>query len=62
MEQPHPLPERIASTAPKLRCPSCGQYESRVVRTLEDPAGHCVPRQRECLWCGYRYKTREILA
>lgn len=44
-------------TTPKIPCPKCGEYESRVTNTRPSPTG--VYRRRECLQCGHRYSTEE---
>ena len=46
-------------TTPKLACPYCGGYASRVtdVRPL---ATEGVWRRRQCLTCQRRYSTREF--
>ena len=42
-----------------LRCPFCGQIESKVLdsRTVED--GSSIRRRRECISCGRRFTTHE---
>jgi transcriptional repressor NrdR len=42
-----------------LRCPSCGEHETRVIdsRELEDAA--TIRRRRECSACGGRFTTYE---
>ena len=54
------------SPTPKIACPSCGEYLSRVKDSRPSPpldpiAG--VIRRRECLnqECRDRYRTKEIL-
>lgn len=52
---------RPASTeTPKLRCPHCGAYRSRVVdsrvRGTDEPS---IRRTRVCLACSRRYGTAE---
>lgn len=41
-----------------MDCPNCGE-KSKVYKTL--PKGQTVYRYHECLDCGLRYRTREIL-
>lgn len=44
---------------PKLRCPACGEYESRIVRAEPDAAGVSYYRERRCELCGFIYQTEE---
>lgn len=41
-----------------MRCSSCGQ-DTKVIDSREAPAG--TRRRRECLACGARFTTREVL-
>lgn len=50
-----------SSDTPKLRCPACGEYLSRVtntrvIGTASDPT---IYRRRECGQCGARFSTHE---
>lgn len=47
-------------TQPKLRCPACGEYGSRVVDSRPSLTGG-VYRRRECLTCFQRYSTEESI-
>lgn len=50
-------------TIPKIACPHCGEYDSRVTDTRAasvDDEG-LVIRRRKCLACGRRFKTYEAL-
>jgi transcriptional regulator NrdR family protein len=42
-----------------MKCPTCGAGDHRVLRT--DAANGRVRRTRECLTCGKRWHTLEIL-
>lgn len=53
---------RLARAVPKLKCQQCGEFASKVIRDMADDAGDCYARIRECLWCGYRYRTEERIA
>ena len=41
-----------------MRCPYCGEADSKVVDTNHDARGG-VRRRRECLKCGQRFSTYE---
>jgi len=56
------MPDRLLRAAPKLACPSCGEAESRTVRSSTTEAGDSIRRVRACLWCGRRYSTEERIA
>ena len=45
----------------KLPCPSCGASESRVVASRPRLRLEAIVRRRECLACGGRFTTYEIL-
>ena len=44
-----------------LECPKCHRTSSRVVDSRGNTLGY-IRRRRECLYCRYRYSTREVLA
>lgn len=44
-------------TQPKVACPFCGDYRSKVKNTR--PSADGVYRRRECLACHRRYSTEE---
>ncbi len=44
-----------------MRCPSCGQTESKVVDSRPSEDGSTIRRRRECLDCGRRFTTYERL-
>ena len=43
-----------------MKCPNCGHLESKVIdsRPTENSS---IRRRRECLECGYRFTTYEII-
>ena len=45
----------------KMRCPSCGFEESKVVDSRPSDDAATIRRRRECLKCGYRFTTYERL-
>ena len=42
-----------------MRCPFCGDEDSRVVDSRESESGDAIRRRRECGYCGRRYTTYE---
>ncbi len=44
-----------------MRCPSCGNPESKVVDSRPSEDGAAIRRRRECLGCGHRFTTYERL-
>lgn len=44
-----------------MKCPSCGNDESRVVDSRPYMDNQEIKRRRECLRCGYRFSTYERL-
>ena len=40
-----------------MRCPSCGNPESKVVDSRPSEDGTAIRRRRECLECGRRFTT-----
>jgi len=44
-----------------MKCPQCGFPESKVTNSREANAGEEVRRRRECLSCGARFTTREVV-
>ena len=42
-----------------MRCPECGDEESKVIDSR--PTENKVRRRRECIRCGYRFTTYEII-
>lgn len=42
-----------------MRCPSCGQTETRVVDSRDQDEGATIRRRRECTACGTRFTTFE---
>lgn len=46
---------------PKFPCPRCGDYLSKVTNVRPLSSGDGLGRRRQCLACGKRYNTREIL-
>lgn len=44
-----------------MRCPYCGQVESKVVDSRPAEDGTSIRRRRECLSCGKRFTTYETV-
>ncbi len=44
-----------------MKCPYCGYSESRVVDSRPTDKGERIRRRRECLKCGKRFTTYEII-
>ncbi len=44
-----------------MRCPTCGDLESKVVDSRPSEDGIAIRRRRECLECGRRFTTYERL-
>ncbi len=45
-----------------MRCPTCGETESKVVDSRPSDDDSSIRRRRECLSCGARFTTYERLA
>jgi transcriptional repressor NrdR len=44
-----------------MLCPFCGHLESKVVNSRQAPKGDSIRRRRECLKCGHRFTTFEVV-
>ncbi|MBO4452934.1 MAG: transcriptional repressor NrdR [Clostridia bacterium] len=44
-----------------MKCPSCGQLESKVIDSRPSTDGKSIRRRRECLECGKRFTTYETI-
>ena len=44
-----------------MRCPKCTSIEDKVIDSRISKDGSSIRRRRECLECGYRYSTTEML-
>ena len=44
-----------------MKCPYCGDQESKVVDSRHSDDGLSIRRRRECAWCLRRYTTYEIV-
>jgi len=44
-----------------MRCPKCTSIEDRVIDSRISKEGTTIRRRRECLECGHRYSTTEML-
>ena len=42
-----------------MKCPSCGNLESKVIDSRPSQDGRSIRRRRECLECGKRFTTHE---
>lgn len=53
------MPKRKGTTA--MKCPFCGDQESKVVDSRHSDDGLSIRRRRECLACQRRFTTYEIV-
>ncbi len=44
-----------------MLCPFCAHLESKVVNSRQSPKGDSIRRRRECLKCGHRFTTFEVI-
>ena len=44
-----------------MKCPYCGYIESRVIDSRPTDEGERIRRRRECLKCGKRFTTYEVI-
>lgn len=44
-----------------MRCPKCTSIEDKVIDSRISREGSTIRRRRECLECGHRYSTTEML-
>ena len=44
-----------------MKCPYCGYTESRVIDSRPTDEGERIRRRRECLQCGKRFTTYEVI-
>ncbi len=44
-----------------MRCPFCGEQESKVVDSRRSEDGLSIRRRRECAGCGHRFNTYEMV-
>ncbi len=44
-----------------MRCPKCTSIEDKVIDSRISREGSTIRRRRECLECGYRYSTTELV-
>ena len=44
-----------------MQCPYCGEMESKVIDSRPTEDGEKIRRRRECLGCGKRFTTYEIM-
>ncbi|AXA37323.1 MAG: transcriptional repressor NrdR [Candidatus Hydrogenedentota bacterium] len=44
-----------------MLCPFCGHTESKVVNSRQSTRGDSIRRRRECLQCGHRFTTFEVI-
>jgi transcriptional repressor NrdR len=44
-----------------MRCPKCTSVEDKVIDSRISKEGTSIRRRRECLECGHRYSTTEML-
>jgi transcriptional repressor NrdR len=44
-----------------MLCQFCGHLESKVINSRQNPRGDAIRRRRECLKCGHRFTTFEVV-
>ena len=44
-----------------MRCPKCTSIEDKVIDSRISKEGNTIRRRRECLECGHRFTTTEVL-
>jgi len=44
-----------------MRCPKCSSSQDKVIDSREAREGHSIRRRRECMKCGFRFTTYEIV-
>jgi len=44
-----------------MRCPHCGTVEDKVVESRTLGNGDAIRRRRECISCGYRFTSHELI-
>lgn len=44
-----------------MRCPRCSHVDDKVVDSRQSKDGGSIRRRRECLDCGFRYTTYEVV-
>ena len=44
-----------------MKCPFCGYTESKVIDTRPTDEGERIRRRRECLQCGKRFTSYEVV-
>ena len=44
-----------------MRCPKCTSVEDKVIDSRISKEGNSIRRRRECLECGHRFTTTEVL-
>ena len=44
-----------------MKCPYCGYEESKVIDSRPADDGERIRRRRECLGCGKRFTTHEVI-
>lgn len=44
-----------------MRCPKCSSSQDKVIDSREAREGHAIRRRRECMKCGFRFTTYELV-
>ncbi|MBO4438840.1 MAG: transcriptional repressor NrdR [Spirochaetaceae bacterium] len=44
-----------------MRCPYCGNFDDKVIESRTMANGESIRRRRECLSCGYRFTSYELV-
>jgi transcriptional regulator NrdR family protein len=60
----HDQVDRLAHAVSKFTCPGCGESASKVTngRPVLGQREEIYRRTRRCLWCGFTFKTDEIIS
>lgn len=44
-----------------MKCPNCGAETLKTLQTRDALEGYSIRRRKECMACGYRFTTFELL-
>lgn len=51
----------VSASEKIMRCPKCGSSQDKVIDSREAREGHAIRRRRECMKCGFRFTTYELV-